>query len=631
MCGFVVACHHQAPVPTVTLDAALDTLRHRGPDGRASWLSADGLCGIGFHRLAMVGAREQTQPFHTDDVHVVVNGEIYQYAAQRQKLEAAGACFATDSDCEVVAHGYLQLGIDYVRELNGEFAGVIWDARRRKLFAIRDRWGVKPLFYRLSDQGIHLASEIKALIALGAQPRWDHAALFQHFFASIGPAQTLFEGIHQVPPGHVLEWSTQGYGVTPLLSAVDEAHDAARQHLASAPREWMPRLVDGLRHAVQDRFQGDGPVACYLSGGVDSATVAALAARHGREGLSAFTVDFGAGTDDATQAAGIAASLGLRHEVVPVSEAQLVDHFADAVRHAETIGFNTIGAARWILGRVLASSGYKAVLAGDGADELFAGYSFSSVERLCARSHNHARLMTQVLEGGRQGLAAELGQPLPLFDMDPDRFGGQVPYLLASWNYQRSGLRPLLRTQFLEAFRHFNPYEVLMQQTGASAASGLRRSLHLWQKSMFANHILVSERFDMAHGIETRYPFLDNRVTAVAAMLPDEWLVEGAENKRFLREAVAALTPEAARCAAKRPFEAPAVFAQPGDGPFRRYLREVLHDSSVKHSGIFDVQELLRLEARLPSLSGKMAQRVDSLLTMALSFFVLQQCFAVTE
>lgn len=631
MCGFVVACHHKAPVPTVALEAALDTLRHRGPDGRASWLSADGLCGMGFHRLAIVGAREQAQPFHAGEVHTVVNGEIYGHAALRRELEAAGARFATDSDCEVVAHGYLHVGIDHVRDLNGEFAGVIWDARRRKLFAIRDRWGVKPLFYRLSTQGIHLASEVKGLIALGAQPRWDHAGLFQHFFASIGPAQTLFDGIHQVPPGHVLEWSTQGCTVTPYLSASDEADDAARQRLACAPREWMPRLVDGLRQAVHDRFQGDAPVACYLSGGVDSATVAALAAGYGREGLTAFTVDFGAGTDDARQAASIAASLGLRHEVVPVSEAQRVDHFADAVRHAETIGFNTIGSARWMLGRALAGSGYKAVLAGDGADELFGGYSFSSVERLCARSPSHARLMALVLEGGRSALAAEMGQPLPLFDMDPARYGGQVPYLLASWNHQRSGLHSLLCPQFLEAFRGCNPYDSLVQQTGASAPSGLRRSLHLWQKSLFVNHILVSERFDMAHGVETRYPFLDNRVAAIAAMLPDDWLVEGAQDKRFLREAVAALTPDAARCAAKRPFEAPAVFAKPGDGPFRRYLREVLHDTAVKQSGIFDVQQLLRLEARLPSLSGKAAQRVDSLLTMALSFFVLQQCFGVTE
>jgi asparagine synthase (glutamine-hydrolysing) len=631
MCGFVVACHHKAPVPTGKLATALDTLRHRGPDGRATWLAADGLCAMGFHRLALVGAREQAQPFHTGDVHTVVNGEIYGHAQLRHQLEAAGARFATDSDCEVLAHGYRHVGIDYVRDLNGEFAGVIWDSQRRRLFAIRDRWGVKPLFYRLSAQGIHLASEVKALIALDAQPRWDPAALFQHFFASIGPAQTLFDGVHQVPPGHVLEWSAQGCSVTPFFDVADEADDVARQRLACAPRDWMPRLIDSLRQAVQDRFQGDAPIACYLSGGVDSATIAALASAYGREGLTAFTVDFGTGSEDSRQARAIAASLGLRHEVIPVSEAQLVDHFADAVRHAETIGFNAIGSARWLLGRALSDGGYKTVLAGDGADELFAGYGFSCVERLSARSPSHAGLMAQVLEGGRSTLEAQIGQPLPLFEIDPGRHGGQVPYLLTSWNHQRSGLHHLLCPSFLEAFRGCNPYDTLVQQTGLSAAPGLRRSLHLWQKSLFVNHILVSERFDMAHGVETRYPFLDNRVAAIAAMLPDEWLVEGAQDKRFLREAVAGLTPDVARNAVKRPFEAPAAFTQPGDGPFRRYLREVLHDASVNQSGVFDVPQLLRLEARLPSLSGKAAQHVDSLLTMALSFFVLQQSFGVTE
>ncbi|MET3493973.1 asparagine synthase (glutamine-hydrolyzing) [Variovorax boronicumulans] len=631
MCGFVVACHLETPVPAAALEAALDTLRHRGPDGRASWRSQDGLCGMGFHRLALVGAREQAQPFHAGEVHAVVNGEIYGHAALRGALEAGGARFATDSDCEVVAHGYLSAGIGHMRGLNGEFAGVLWDARRRRLFAFRDRWGVKPLFYRLTPQGIHLASEVKALIALGARPRWDRASLFQHFFASIGPARTLFEGIGQVPPGHVLEWSAQGCTVTPFLDPADEPDEAARQRLAAAPREWMPRLVEGLRQAVHDRFQGDAPVACYLSGGVDSATVAALAARHGRAGITAFTVDFGGGAGDAREAADIAAGLGLRHEVLPVAETQLVAHFADAVRHAETIGFNAIGAARWMLGRAVAGAGYKAVLTGDGADELFGGYGFSSVDRLCARSPSHARLMDQVLEGGRQALAAELGQPLPLFKLDPARHGGQVPYLLASWNHQRSGLRHLLRPEFLEAFSGCNPYDALVEQTGASAPSGLRRSLQLWRRSLFVNHILVSERFDMAHGVETRYPFLDNRVAAIAGMLPDDWLVEGAQDKRFLREAVAALTPEAARRAPKRPFEAPAAFAASGDGPFRRYLREVLHGDAARHSGIFDARQLQRLEARLPSLSGKSAQRVDGLLTMALSFFVLQQSLGVAE
>ncbi|MBP0713544.1 asparagine synthase (glutamine-hydrolyzing) [Burkholderia sola] len=633
MCGFVVACHRDAVVPAERIEHALDALRHRGPDGRALWRASDGRCAMGFHRLALVGPPEQMQPFHAEDVWTVVNGEIYGHAALRRELEARGARFVTESDCEVLLHGYRDAGIDFVRRLNGEFAGVIWDPRVRKLYAVRDRWGVKPLYYRLCEDGIHLASEIKALVALGARLRWNHGALFQHFFASIGPAQTLFDGIHQVPPGHVLEWDAHGWRVTPYEPEPTADGGTPPRWAGEPPRALMAQLRERLDLAVRDRLAGDVPIACHLSGGVDSATLAALAVRHRTRGLEAFTVDFGAYAGDAAAAAEIAAGLGIRHRVLALDEARLVAHFEDAVRHAETIGFNFIGSARWMLASAVAAEGYKAVLSGDGADELFGGYGFSVIDGLCERSSAQRALIAHVLESGRSALAAELGQALPIFELAPARHGDRAPYLVTSWNHQRSGMRVLLAQTFLDEFHGDNPYDMLMEATGGfgePSASAMQRSLHLWRKSLFANHILVSERLDMAHGVETRYPYLDNRVAAVAQALPDAWLADDLREKRFLREAVASLTPECARRARKQPFEAPPITAS-RRGAFRRYLQDVLHGDSVRHSSIFDRQRLLKLESALPSLSSKAKERIDSLLMMALSFFVLQRAFGVSE
>ncbi|WP_063534114.1 asparagine synthase (glutamine-hydrolyzing) [Burkholderia sp. MSMB1589WGS] len=628
MCGFVVVCHREAAVPIERIGHALDTLRHRGPDGRALWRADDARSAMGFHRLALVGPAHEMQPFHAGDVHVVVNGELYGHAALRRELTARGARFSTQSDCEVMLHGYRRDGIDFVRRLNGEFAGVIWDQRARTLYAMRDQWGVKPLYYRIDGDGILLASEIRALAALGARLRWNHGALFQHCFASLGPAQTLFDGIHQVPPGHVLEWDAQGWRVTPYEPAAD---DALPRDPRDPVRALMPALRTRLDHAVRDRLEGDAPIACYLSGGVDSATLAALAVRHRPDGLAAFTVDFGAHADDAAGAAAIASSLGIQHQVLPFDEQQLVAHFEDAVRHAETIGFNFIGSARWMLGRAVAASGYKAVLAGDGADELFGGYGFSVMDGLFGGSPRQRDLITHVLESGRAALAAELGQALPLFGLDVARHGDIAPYLVTSWNYQRSGMRLLLAQPFLEQFREHNPYDMLLDATGGfsdPSRSTMRRSLQLWRKSLFVNHILVSERLDMAHGLETRYPYLDHRVAAVADALPDAWLADDVRDKRFLRTAVASLTPECARRAPKRPFEAPPISAR-RSGAFQRYWQDVLHSDAARHSSIFDHRRLLWLDSLLPSLSRKSQERVDSFLMMALSFFALQRCFGV--
>lgn len=628
MCGFVAEVWNDRPADIPGIERALDAIKHRGPDGRAVWRSRDGRSAIGFHRLALVGPRHEMQPFTSGDsrVHVVVNGEVYGHADLRRQLEGSGARFTTQSDCEVILHGYLQSGIEYIRRLNGEFAGLIWDQGCQRLYAIRDRWGVKPLFYRATPDGIQLASEVKALFALGLQARWDRAALHQHLFASIGPSQTLFNEVRQVPPGHALAWSGAVRSITPATIADPVPNDGPDS--PGAPDELMRDLVHGLDQAVRDRLDCDAPVALYLSGGIDSASVATLASRH-TANMDAFTVDFGHGNEDAARAGQLAAGLGLRHHVLPVSPDALAAHFEATVSHAETIGFNAVGAARWMLGRALAESGHKAVLVGDGSDELFGGYAFSVMDSFCLKSPAHARQAEQLLaQSQRIGMG---GAAIELFGTEAFLDEGFCPYLITSWNFHRCGLRSLLSRDFLFEFESSNAFEMLLADIGRDAVferRGLRRSLLIWQKSLFVNQILVSERLDMAHGVEARYPFLDNRVASVAAATPDEWLVSDMREKRLLRQAMEGIVPRVPGASDKRPFAAPPVYAG-GDGVFSVYLRDLIGSRDLRESNVFDAAALGRLLDGLPSMPPKVRQQWDGPLMLATSFLVLQRAFNV--
>lgn len=623
MCG-IVACLAQSPIDRGRFERALRLLAHRGPDSSSTWFAPDGRLALGFRRLAIVGPVHESQPFSSPDgVQAAVNGEIYGHAALRRELEIAGARFQTASDCEVVLHGYRLFGPDYLSRLNGEFAGVIWDSRVRTLVAFRDRWGVKPLYYAQRPDQILIASEVKSLFELGHPARWDRSNLFQHFLASVGPSQSLFDGIDQVRPGELIAWN-EGRATRLAL----RPQDPVSQTTDSVPQQ-MEALAAALRAAVADRFQGNARIACYLSGGIDSTTVTALASDHGRP--DTFTVEFGDGVESA-QAAATALQLGLRHHVVPVGTADLVSNFEATVWHAETVGFNAVGAARLLLSRALAERGFKVALVGDGADELFGGYAFNVMDSFCQRSREQADWARRVLQDGRLAFLRELGAEGEPFGLTTYEEDGPAPFLLTSWTFHRSDMRLLLSAELLHEQRGLNPYDRLCEDIGIDALrahKGLQRSMFIWQQSLFVNHILAAERLDMAHGVESRYPFLDDRVASQALALSDDALVHDLREKRMLRQTVADLLPPGAGRHAKRPFAAPLLCA--GDtAAFTTYLRDRIASAELRRSGVIDGDAAMRMVDALPRLSLKSRQRADSLLMLALSFVALQTRFGLT-
>ena len=384
MCGIAAILSPDAPVPAHELHRATTALRHRGPDGEGVWIAPSGRVGLG-HTLLAITDPEGHQPIASEDgrLHIIHNGQFYDYRRIRASLEASGHRFRTRSDSEIALHLYEDLGPACLAHLRGQFAFVIWDEESGVLFAARDRFGLKPLFHAEKEGRLYLASEAKALLAAGIAPSWDSRGVYHALHACPDERISLFGGISQVPPGHFLQADGSGmrlerYWDLPLPPRRSRAASFRRaRHPAPTLDGAIERVRDLTEESVSLRMVAAVPVGCLLSGGLDSSAVLGVAASCTDEAVAAFTVGFERRDYDESEGAREAATAaGANHTVVTASDADLADHFADAVFHAETLQYNTHGAARYLLSRGVRDAGYKSVLAGEGADEAFFGYEF---------------------------------------------------------------------------------------------------------------------------------------------------------------------------------------------------------------------------------------------------------------
>src|SRR5215469_15421654 len=407
MCGFVGGILRETMEPK-RLERALETLHHRGPDAVGEWVSPDGRWFLGHTRLSIIGLGNGHQPMSdaTGDVQVVVNGEFYGYRAIRERLRAQGCRFKTDSDSEIALHLYLREGMNLGRHLRGEFAAVIADRRNRTMMAIRDRFGIKPLFYTVRNGDVFFASEIKALLALGAPARWDLTAAHQEAFLFRPHTSTLFAGIHAVPPG----WYAIAESGEVTLHPYWDLEYPSAEALASDDRS-EEEVVSGFREvldeAVAERLVADVEVACYLSGGIDSCAVLGLAQRHMTRPIRAFTLAFeDALYDESALAQAQAERSGATFHPIPVTQRSLADAYSDAVWHAETCFINGHGVAKFLLSKGVNEAGIKVVFTGEGSDEMLGGYAPFRRDVLLYNSARQdpaviKRLLAQLAESNR--------------------------------------------------------------------------------------------------------------------------------------------------------------------------------------------------------------------------------------
>jgi asparagine synthase (glutamine-hydrolysing) len=614
VCGIVAIYSKSAPVSAVTIENGVKSLRHRGPDGQRYWLSEDKRVALGHARLSIIDLTTGDQPIANEDesLHVIVNGELYGYESIQKELQERGHRLRTGSDSEIVLHLYEEQGANCLSRLRGEFAIVLWDSMNRTLFAARDRFGIKPLFYAFHENKLFLASEAKALFAAGVPARWAADAVFDA--GGFGGAQnrTLFDGIFQVPPGHYVVATEQSFEIKRYWD-----FDYPREGDVAGLRsdgEYLEEFRSVFEESVRLRLRADVPVGCYLSGGIDSCAVLGFAARHHDGPIRAFTLTFDRPEyNEEAIAKEMAAKAGAEFLPVPMRQDELGEHFADAVAHSETLCVNSHGVAKYLLSRAVRKHGFKVVLTGEGSDEILAGYL-------------HFRRDMPSTNGTAKAAMNGKGRLLE----DIRSLLGFVP----GWMEASVALSLKMNTVFSDEFinRHnaseqyasfFGDLDITNQLSGRHP---LHQSLYLWSKTRLPNYLLVllGDRMEMANSIEGRVPFLDHRVVEVMRSQPVTQKIRGGTQKFILREAARNFITETAYRRPKHPFLSPPATLDP-QGRLGVFMQDTLRGPILSSMPFFDQRKITALLDTMNSSDENTRVSNDQILMMTLSACVIQE------
>jgi asparagine synthase (glutamine-hydrolysing) len=583
MCGICGIATGGAPVEPDRLAAMAAMLVHRGPDSDGAHL--DGPVGIAARRLSIIDLETGDQPVATEDGSVVAvqNGEIYNYEELRRELARQGHSYRTHGDTEVIAHLYEQHGLAFAALLRGMFAVAIWDARKRRLVLARDRFGIKPLYYREAGGELQFASELRAL------PRGeiDRDALEAFLaFNSIPAPLTIFRDCRKLPPGHLAVWED---GALRLERFARPAPASAADVRTEDEAELVEELRARLRDSVRAHLVSDVPVGVFLSGGVDSSVLAALAAQELGVPLKTFSIGFEERSfDELGDARKVAQRYGTdHHELVLRPDPELL---LPALADAFDEPFADSSALPTYLVSQLAAREVKVCLSGEGGDELFGGYYTYAADLLAPRIGPLARLARPLVE--RLPSSSRRAS----FDYKAKRFvrGAHLPPLERHHAWKEI-FSPELRAELTGSASAFDPVDVYRARYAETAgAEELARLQDVDLGIYLVDDLLVkTDRASMAHSLEARVPFLDTTVASLALALPTRSKLRGFQKKLLLRKAAEPLLPKEIVHGRKRGFSIPAAAWLRGD--LEPFARDVLSPERLGRQGFFSAEVAARL------------------------------------
>jgi asparagine synthase (glutamine-hydrolysing) len=575
MCGIAGIAARRGAADPERLRAMSATLVHRGPD--SDGLHVDGAAGLAARRLSIIDLETGDQPIANEDgtVHVVQNGEIYNYRELRAQLERAGHRFTTRSDTEVLVHLYEEHGDDFAERLRGMFAVAVWDARRRRLVLARDRFGIKPLYYRVDSEGLAFASELRAL------PRGeiDLDALEAFLaFNSIPAPYSIFREIRKLPPGHLLVWDD---GEARISRFVRPAPVPASEVRGENEGELAEELRARLRDSVRAHLIADVPVGVLLSGGIDSALITALAAEESSEPVHTFSIGYEERSfDELDGARAVASRYGTRHEelVLRPDAALLLHQIAEAFD--EPCGDSS--AVPTYLVSQLAAGRVKVAMSGEGGDELFGGYYTYAADLLALRLGRVAPLIRPLVE------RLPSSSRRVSLDYKAKRFvrGAALPALERHHAWKEI-FSPDARAELTGRRSAFDPVDLHRARFAETDGSELLARLQDVDLGLYlVDDLLVkTDRASMAHSLEARVPYLDPVVAGLALALPTQMKVRLLRKKLLLRRAAAPLLPRRIVYGRKRGFSIPAAAWLRGE--LVPFAREVLSPEAVRRQGFF--------------------------------------------
>jgi len=640
MCGIVGLYSRREPVSKASLECATKRLYHRGPDGQRQWVSRDGRVGLGHARLSIIDLATGDQPIASEDerTHIVANGEFYGYEAIQRELESHGHHLRTRSDSEIALHLYEEAGVHCLHQLRGEFAFVIWDEKQQTLFAARDRFGIKPLFYSWHNERLYIASEVKALFAAGVPARWDAESVYNSFSFGGHQMRTLYDGVFLVPPGHYLLVTDKHFQITRYWDFNYPAAGFAAQHKSDA--EYIAEFRHELEEAVRIRLRADVPVGVYLSGGLDSCAVLGLAARHHPDPIRAFTLTFDdVAYDEGPIAREMAALAGAEFHTIPINQNTLAENFADAILQSEMLCVNAHGVAKFLLSKAVRDAGYKVVITGEGSDEILGGYAhFRRDMLLYNREGQNPAEIEQLLAWLNENNTVSRGLLLPDGDVGDleavRRILGYVPSWFETFSSRALKARPLLSQEFNCRFKHRESYLQLLSDIDVpgqlKGRDALNQSLYLWGKSVLANYILtmLGDRMEMAHSIEGRVPFLDHHLVECICRQPVNMKIRGLTEKYVLREAVRDVITDTVYRRQKHPFLSPPATLNP-DQTFNIYVQDLLRGRTMASISYFDQQEVVALLDRIHTMDAGARTAYDQILMPLVSMCVIHEGFGM--
>jgi len=611
VCGIagIINLDASAPPSRDALEVMAGALEHRGPDEFGLYL--DRFAGLAHSRLSIIDLSTGQQPLSNEDgtLWISFNGEIFNYVELRAELEQLGHRFRTKSDTEVIVHAWEAWGEAAFERMNGQWAVALWDSKTHTFVLARDRVGVRPLFVMEHAGRLYFASEVKALFA-GAPSfsrQLDPVGLDETFtFWTVVPPQSIFKGVRELEPGHVAVWQhgrfvhdvafwRPMYPSSETRSAPDVL--GAQHRFSGSLAEATEALSTALENATRLRMvRADVPVGSYLSGGLDSSVVAALASRAKPSGFKTFSLRFAdAEYDETPYQRAMVQRLGTEHAEVVVSRQDIAEVFPKVIRHTERPILRTAPAPLFLLSKLVHDSGIKVVLTGEGSDEMLAGYDLfreARVRRFWARqpqSKWRARLLERLYPYltrspvSQQALTRQFfGRGLerakePGFSHEP-RWGGT------------HALKRLFAPDVAAALQGFDARARFLATLPPEFGSWnfLAQDQYLEVRTLLSGYLLSSQgdRMLMGNSVEGRFPFLDREVMALANSLPASYKLKVLDEKHVLKRVAKDLVTKEILERPKQPYRAPDALSFIGE---RRpaYVDESMSEQALKDSGLF--------------------------------------------
>ena len=654
MCGIAGIFHRNQdkPIDPQLLVNMAAIQYHRGPDGFGYKTVADRGVGFSHARLSIIDLNENRarQPFLSADENLLLahNGEFYDYKRLRADMTSRGARFQTKSDSELVLHLYPRLGLEaMLPHLRGEFAFALYDKQRDRLILVRDRFGIKPLYWTQTDDAIVFGSELKVIFAHpDAKRQFNPKGLYHQLMQTIVPGTTAFNDVHQIKPGHslIIERKHGQFHIR------DEKYWDMDFPLASerpdkySEEEYIEGVREKLMEAVQFRLEADVPVACYLSGGIDSCSILGLSAASQQSAVKAFTIGFDdADYDETAIAKQMAQATQADQDILMLHADHLYDNFVETLWHTERTIYNTLGVAKFLMSRHVNEAGYKVVVTGEGSDELFAGYpafrrdmflhgldSLSPEERL---SWEQMLAENNKLFKGAMLAEDELDDPALTQRI------GFTPSCLQPWLASAQHATGLIHPDLRKTVADYQPGRAIAEQLDEDMLKDrhpLDRAQYVWIKTMLEGQILTwgGDRVDMANSMEARPAFLDHHLAEYACTIPPSMRIKGRVEKYVLREAMKGLLPTVLYEREKFAFMAPPAHTDPKKWAAMKALADqYLSPAAIERAGLLDqggVQALFAVHEANDTPTSTQVQ-LDAVINHMLGVQILYEHFVATD